>query len=275
LKSIQLPKYPYLLAHFVSLLQIYTICRIIFLIYNFDSFHGLDLSQIITIAFGGIRFDLTAILYLNTLYFLLVAIPLPFRFEYSLPWRILTLSYFGIVNIIGIFANLIDTLYYPFSLHRSTFSIFESFKSEDNLGAIAFSSFFDLWPITLCLIVLIVYFIWTIKFIQLKKSSLKAVIHYPLSIVLIFPLLIACVLGIRGGFGSHTRPIAMNNAGQYVSNAAQMAIVLNTPFTVLRTIEQDTFIKYDFFDNDDALNNQFDPKPITSIQLMINKMWSF
>ncbi|MCJ8311586.1 MAG: sulfatase-like hydrolase/transferase [Saccharospirillaceae bacterium] len=262
MKSIQLPKYPYILAHLVSLLFIYTVCRVIFLIYNFDSFDNLDFKQISIIALGGVRFDLTAILYLNTFYFLLVAIPLPFRFENTLLWRAIALVYFVIVNSIGIIANIIDTLYYPFSLHRSTFSIFESFKSEGNLAAIAFSSFFDFWPITLCLIALLGFFIWTIKFIQLKKSKFTALIHYPLSIVLIFPLLIVCVLGMRGGFGSHTRPIAMNNAGQYVSNAAQMSIVLNTPFTILRTIDQDTFTQYNFFENDEVLNTQFDPRHI-------------
>ncbi|MFQ3281198.1 LTA synthase family protein, partial [Reinekea sp.] len=74
------------------------------------------------------------------------------------------------------------------------------------------------------------------------------------------PLLYFSIIGIRGGFGSHTRPIAMNNAGEYVTRASQMSIVLNTPFTLIRTIKKKAFTRYSFFETESELKQVFDPE---------------
>ena len=57
------------------------------------------------------------------------------------------------------------------------------------------------------------------------------------------------VVGARGGYRHSTRPISISNAARYVENPRDVAIVLNTPFSLLRTFNKKSLIRYEFFDN--------------------------
>jgi hypothetical protein len=64
------------------------------------------------------------------------------------------------------------------------------------------------------------------------------------------PLVIALVIGAaRGGYKHSTRPITISNAARYVDNPQDVAIVLNTPFSIFRTLGKKALIKYNFFDD--------------------------
>ncbi len=53
--------------------------------------------------------------------------------------------------------------------------------------------------------------------------------------------------GVRGGYKHSTRPITLSNAGQYVHEPAEVSIVLNTPFCILKTLGIKTFSKVEYF----------------------------
>ena len=53
--------------------------------------------------------------------------------------------------------------------------------------------------------------------------------------------------GVRGGYKHSTRPITLSNAGQYVHEPAEVSIVLNTPFCILKTLGIKTFSKAEYF----------------------------
>jgi phosphoglycerol transferase MdoB-like AlkP superfamily enzyme len=55
------------------------------------------------------------------------------------------------------------------------------------------------------------------------------------------------IIGMRGGFARTTRPIALNNAGKYVEKPIEMAIVLNTPFAIIRTIDKKPLPQKEYF----------------------------
>lgn len=57
------------------------------------------------------------------------------------------------------------------------------------------------------------------------------------------------IVGIRGGFKRDTRPISLNNAGAYINKPLEMAIVLNTPFTILRTLNKQALKPVHYFNN--------------------------
>ncbi len=69
-------------------------------------------------------------------------------------------------------------------------------------------------------------------------SSLKYYLTHSLALLLFVPLAIA---GMRGGFTTAVRPITISNANQYVNNPTEAAIVLNTPFSLIRTIGKKPF----------------------------------
>jgi len=77
--------------------------------------------------------------------------------------------------------------------------------------------------------------------------------------------------GIRGGFGRYTRPIAINNAGQYVKQPMQMSLVLNTPFSIIRTLRQNKFSIIKDFKTKKELEAQFTPIKHTNPKDIPNK----
>ena len=57
---------------------------------------------------------------------------------------------------------------------------------------------------------------------------------------------------MRGGFTGTTRPITISNAIERVQKPIESAIVLNTPFSIIRTINAKTFEELKFFDEKEA-----------------------
>ncbi|MFQ3291451.1 LTA synthase family protein [Reinekea sp.] len=255
-----LSKYPFLALRLITLFVIYTTCRIIFFVYNIEFFPNTDIDALGYMLFGGMRFDLTAILYTNGLYLLAVAIPFPFRLEYTKYYQWFWNLYYLVINTIAIAVNFIDTIYYQYTLHRSTFMVISEFENESNVGGIIFSGLFDFWPLTLAFLLVMGLFVFLFRLIKLAPSNMGSVAFYSIYLLLVIPLLYFSIIGIRGGFGSHTRPIAMNNAGEYVTRASQMSIVLNTPFTLIRTIKKKAFTRYSFFETESELKQVFDPE---------------
>src|SRR5688572_7256517 len=92
----------------------YTISRILFFLFNVEMFEHTTVGDFGYLALAGIRFDLSAVLYTNLLFILLML--LPFRFRYKLFYRKLLLYVFVVCNSIGLAANLSDIIYYRFTL---------------------------------------------------------------------------------------------------------------------------------------------------------------
>jgi len=67
------------------------------------------------------------------------------------------------------------------------------------------------------------------------------------------------VIGIRGGFGRYTRPITISNAMQYVDRPTETALVLNTPFTLMKSLETETYVNPRYFPDAD-LDAIFSPE---------------
>ena len=70
-----------------------------------------------------------------------------------------------------------------------------------------------------------------------------------LALLIAIPL---CIGAIRGGFTKATRPITISNANQYVNRPAETGIVLNTPFSILRTMKKTPFVVPDYMSDEEA-----------------------
>ena len=55
------------------------------------------------------------------------------------------------------------------------------------------------------------------------------------------------------------RPITISNANQYVDRPMEAALVLNTPFSLYRTIGKNVFVVPSYFDNDEEMAQVFTP----------------
>jgi len=78
--------------------------------------------------------------------------------------------------------------------------------------------------------------VWAYRKIKMTVRNKSNFIFYPGSIVALAIIIGLVIGGARGGFRHSTRPIVMSNAGA-MKTPHEMAIVLNTPFTLMHSFE--------------------------------------
>ncbi|MFC3354521.1 LTA synthase family protein [Sphingobacterium zeae] len=144
---------------------------------------------------------------------------------------------FVVVNSIGIALNLIDFAYYPFTLKRTTGTVIDQFSNESNLVKLAFDFCLDYWYLIVLLALIVYGLMRSYQYIQLEKITnynwKSFLIQVPLFLLTAFLF----IGGVRGGWAHSTRPITLSNAGDYVETPEEMNIVLNTPFSILKTLK--------------------------------------
>ena len=218
---------------------------------------GLTFSHLMELLGGGLVFDTSAILVTNSLWLLLVLFPLHLKEQ---PWyhqlcRIL----FVFINGLALVVNLCDAAYFPFTLRRTTTTVFSEFQNESNLGSIFLQEALRHWYFVIAG-VFIIYGLWRLyRSPRLKASELswwRYAIATTCSLLLAVPLTVA---GIRGGFTTAVRPITISNAKQYIARPTEAALVLNTPFALYRTIGKDVFIVPEYFSSPAELEAVYSP----------------
>lgn len=264
MKSIYQPKNLTGFSYFFSLakrlflvLLILFLSRLAFYLYNQYLFPEIEWENMITVFRGGIRFDLSALFYLNGIYLVLALLPFPFVFSrfYQFFLKIL----FVIFNGTGFFFQLFDFIFFRTRLRRMDFSFFGEFSEGTNLGQILLEGmrqymlFFLVWA-------LLIILIWTLY--GKRKYPSKPAFTFRFfafrTVVLCFVLLVA-VVAIRGGTDRTTRPITLGNAAAYVNRPMEAALVLNTPFCIIRTLGKTGVEKLAFFSQREALSRIYSP----------------
>ncbi len=222
------------LAYQVVRLEYY-LENISYLSYDFDIFRG------------GLLFDTSAILYTNVLYVVLMLFPLHWK-ENELYHRICKWLYL-IVNALAIASSLIDSVYFQYTMRRTTTTVFEEFSNESNLISILGTELVNHWYLVL-LFVLIVVFLWRL-YAKPQLAHQKLVWWRYDGVCVLSLLLFApfCIAGMRGGFTTAVRPITISNANQYANRPIDAALVLNTPFSLIRTIGKSVFVVPQYFDS--------------------------
>ncbi len=127
--------------------------------------------------------------------------------------------------------------------------MFRQFENEENLLALLPRFIIDYWYAVLFWIVLMFLMIKVYRMIGVKGPQMRSrVVYYTCGVVAIPLIAYLIVGGIRGGFRHSTRPITLSNAGEYVSDPRDISIVLNTPFSLIRTVGKTKVQKVTYFD---------------------------
>ncbi|BDX37952.1 sulfatase [Tenuifilaceae bacterium CYCD] len=240
--------YAMLVWRYLLLMLVFTLCRVLFFLFNRGYFPNVTFDGFSKILWGGLQFDTTAILYTNILYFFLFLIPFTFRYN---KWYQGILKYlFVVTNSIAIGANCADFIYFQFTMRRTTATVFSEFKHETNFGSLIPKFIADYWYVFLIWVALTVLIIILYGKIQKPKIQKGFKYHFAyffngLALMLLFVALMFG--GLRGGFRHSTRPITLSNAGQYISEPLEAAIVLNTPFAIYRTLGKQSLKKVNYF----------------------------
>ena len=212
----------------------YSISRLAFLFCNWNLYaDNITMDSLILMAKGGFMFDTSAIFYTNLPYILLVVLPI--HLKETQACQMIAKFIFVTINSICIILNLIDCVYFPFSHHRSTIMVLDEFKDNTNIGTIFGHEFINHWYLVLLAGVMIyTFFKLYVNSPQItKSSSIKE--YYVRNIFSLILFAGLTVVGIRGGATKAIRPITVSNAHQYVTRPLETGIVLNTPFSLIRT----------------------------------------
>ena len=209
--------------------------------------HGLEL-------FGaGLLFDTPAILYTNAV--ILAMFLLPLHWKECPSYYLVARWIYTIVNSVAVYANLMDCVYFPFTGKRTTASVFAEFSNEETgeMLKIFGGQFLSHWYLVL-LAALVTWAFWKLFRPQPKTAERPSNLarYYTIHILAVLLAVPLCIGAIRGGFTKATRPITISNANQYVNRPAETGIVLNTPFSIFRTLKKTPFVVPDYMSDEEA-----------------------
>lgn len=205
----------------------------IFYFLNSSLFVVSSFGDFAKIVLGNLRFALSTLSVFLLPYLVFSLLPLPLRDK---RWynTLCSVFYFLGVELILI-ANLIDCGYYRFTFKRLTFDIFNYLGVGGDFNSLIPQFLHDYWNIVLIFAGFnLVFFVtdYILRKNDRAYSSPKSTGYVNRTIVFVLCLGVLFLMQ-RGGF--QYRPIGLLQASEYTSTQ-NTALVLNTPFTLYRTI---------------------------------------
>lgn len=242
-------------AHFILLIKrlsivllIFMVCRLLFYFFNYRYFTDTRLGELASYLFFGLRFDISAIIVINSLYIVFQLIPLQFRYHPAYQ-RSLNILFF-VTNSVAILANCIDLVYFRFTVKRTTADALAFFTMGDDLANLMPVFLKDYWYVFAVWLALTAIMIWIYR--KAGQAALKEGAQWHLKQSLLFvPLMGVFLLGYRGGF--QLKPVSIISAGEY-ADAKHIPLVVNTPFTIIKTLEQPGIEPLVFMADEQALS---------------------
>lgn len=237
---------------------LFMLCRIGFFVYNLSYFPEMTTWNFMRILWGGFWFDLTAVLYINLIILILSIIPVDLRFRAGYQTTIKVFYY--LLNGVALAVNVMDFIYYKFTLRRTTADVFDQFENETNLFSLFFRFLIDYWYAVVFWLLLMWIMVKLYNRIKVQGPLMQHRIAYYVAGILAIPLIVGLFIGaVRGGFRHSTRPITLSNAGEYVEHPNEVSLVLNTPFAILRTMGKTKIQKIKYFDSEAELDKVYSP----------------
>ena len=228
----------------------YMISRWLFVYYNNDIFNLASFSELFRLSFYGIKFDLAAIIYLLSIFIILSFLPGNYFFNNG--YEKLTRFFYFIGSLIGLGLNFIDFAYYRFNLMRINSKVFEVVQNEQNKVKLMYHFFIEYIDLVFLFFLFSFVWIYLYNLFNAKKQEIKSSVFYWIkSTVLFLIVIVVCIAGVRGDLKKSTRPITLIHAMENVDNPKKADIILNSPFTLIRTIGKNSFKKTTKYSEDD------------------------
>lgn len=219
--------------------------RGIFVLCNLESTDVTGIGEYLRLSIYGIRFDLTAAAYFNSLFILLRI--LPFGFTSGKVYLKITDWIYYVTNSLMISVNLGDVIYYRFSGVRMRWNGLNEIAADNNIVGIILGYAISYWWILFAGVLLISGMIWLYRRVKIGTSVVSGIKGSMLRVVIFLIMGVLTFLSMRGRVGSGN-PLNIADATWHTRSARQLNVVLNTPFTLLRSIGKGTGIeKLTFF----------------------------
>ncbi len=231
---------------------VYMVTRVAYVLDNWEllgaGWSELRMGELLA---GSLRFDSSAIFYTLGLWALLMLLPLHWKERRG--YQSFCKGLYLALLALGVVANLADAAYFPYTGRRTTWSLFSEFSNEGSLGGVILIETLRHWYFLLLGLALLAaaFFLYLRPpavgrdSAQIRPLRRYYLVH-GLALVIFVPV---AVCAMRGGATRAVRPITISNANQYVNTPQQAAIVLNTPFSMIRTAGKKPFVDPRYMDN--------------------------
>lgn len=272
--------------HLVMLLKLLLVLlllflsRILFYLINLGYFSSLSFTEAFRIFMIGLRFDLSALLIFNAPFILMNVIP--FKFRYRRGYQIVANIFYYTFNIIALMGNFIDSIYFRFTLKRTTADIFQYLGVGGDFDKLIPQFLRDFWYVAIIFVVFIGLLVWIATRFRVSPPAKQ---HkgadpgfYLVNILLFLVIGGLAVIGIRGGL--QLRPISLVTAGHYTT-AKNVPLLLNTPFALVKTFRHEALKEVNWFRKEKELEKVYTPvhpasdKAFRPLNVMIIIMESF
>jgi arylsulfatase A-like enzyme len=244
-----------LFKRIIPVYLLYTVCRLLFYVFNRNAFADLTSSELASICFYGLRFDTFSVLTGNAVFVLLSILPLNAINESY--YKKTMLWVYGISNSICLIFNLVDIAYFPYIKKRSTADILKQTGGQTDLSKLLPQYIADFWYLLVIAFILMFILIWYYRRIPVIKVNYSYTLKSFSGLFFVFLLSATIVvIGIRGGF--QRIPFDVVDAGKY-TEPQNISLLLNTPFTIIKSIEKDELQPLDFGISSSEMKAVFNP----------------
>ena len=248
------------LAYRLTLAYIfYFLSRLSFYCFNQAHLRVEGLGDFSRLALYGLLFDTTAIIYVNLLFIFLSVLPLLINTKKSFQ-KVLFWVYFA-CNIPAYLLNFIDIVYFSYNKTRLTTNDWALVENEHNLLTLLLGFLVQYWVIFTVFLVLILLWIFLYKKVHVREEEVTHRRPYFITSAIVLVLLTpTLIFGIRGfSFKAGVIPLTVMDASKYARDISQVNILLNTPFTIFRTMGKNKGFKEFKFTTDAYIGENIKP----------------
>jgi len=231
------------LIYFSGVLLLITLVRLLLWAFNTHLFNPASAKTFFNVLFGGGLFDFSTFCLVHLIFipFLLV----PFAWLNKKVFRIGRYTLLLLAGFVLLAPNIIDVIYYRFTLKRTTFDVFSFIGTMENeIGGLSLRFLIDFWYMFIVFIVLFVGYIFLIKRTILNKKNREIAVKYKyqLPVALLFSAIL--IMGGRGSFDM--RPLGILHASR-VAGPEYAPLVVNSTYTIIKTYGKKDLEKKDWF----------------------------
>ena len=174
--------------------------------------------------------------------------------------KVLFWVYF-ICNIPAYLLNFIDIAYFSYNKTRLTTNDWALVENEHNPLTLLAGFLVQYWAIFAVFLVSVVLWVFLYKKLRLKEENVMHRKPYFITSVVVLVLLApTLIFGIRGfSFKKGVIPLTVMDASKYARDISQVNVLLNTPFTILRTMGKNKGFKEFKFTTDAYITQNIKP----------------
>ena len=213
-----------LVRRLLIVLALFMICRLIFFLFNKDLFPELGVNEFFLASLVGLRYDLAAVLIINSVFILLHLVPNPWRntrrYQRFLKWQ------FYLINGGFLFLEAADFVYFRYGSVRTSSHLLG--LRYDIIHLIP-QFIRDFWY----LLLLVVALFFVVEWFYRKTSVRKR--HHPVSALIIIGSTLLLAFGLAPLLAHGGSLQEKKGKSERVTQAVEWPLITNTTFTVIES----------------------------------------